>query len=289
MPIEAVMVREGGSPDTQLPDLPALTLADAIPHLRRPFAVNAVKFKVQAAWSGGALIVAYIDARLVIDRLNLVCPADWFDAGGYSPLGQKHMACSLTVFGVTRQDVGEGQGKGLYSDAFKRAAVKFGIGVSLYAIPKIILNDQDGHLKRERKGGKDQVTLRDAGEAACRKIYAEWLNNAGQVFGPPLEHGDVEGAVGDVESAPEPAAEESVDLTEMEVTEDYAKGVVNAVWSAGLSKQLQLAMQHVTRRDDIPEIKSKGQAVKLIAETLNSGQVGSIERWVQKHQEEAGK
>lgn len=286
MPIEAVMVREGGSPDAQLPDLPVLTLADAIPHLRRPFAVNAVKFKVQAAWNGGALIVAYIDARLVIDRLNLVCPADWSDAGGYSPLGAKHMVCALTVFGVTRQDVGQGEGKGLYSDAFKRAAVKFGIGVSLYAIPKIVLNDQDRHLKRERKGGRDQVTLTDAGEKRCREIYAAWLAGAGQVFGPALEHGDVEGAVGDVEGAPEPVAEEQVDLTEMEITEDYAKGVVDAVWKAGLSKQLQLAIQHVTGRPDIPEVKTKGQATKLIAETLNSGQVGSIERWVQKHQEE---
>lgn len=267
---------------SQLGPLPAENLRDATPHLRRPFAVNAVKFKVQAAWEGGALVVAYIDARLVIDRLNLVCPDAWQDAGGYAALGAQHMVCQLTVFDRTRQDVGEGKGKGLYSDAFKRAAVKFGIGVSLYAIPKIVLEDKDGHVKRRGR----TVELSPAGERRCREIYSEWLAGAGQVFGPPLEHGDVEDAVGDVEGAPEPVIEEQADLSEMEITEDYAKGVVDAVWKAGLSKQLQLAIQHVTGRADIPEVKTKGQAVKLIAGALNSGQVGSIERWVKKHQEE---
>lgn len=265
--------------------LPVWRYADAAPYLRRPFTRNAVKFKVQAAWDGGALIVAYIDARLVIERLNTVIP-DWSDADAYKPIGQKHMSCRLTVGGVSREDVGEGQGKALYSDAFKRAAVKFGVGVSLYAIPKIILNDKDGHLSRKRRGGKDVVEITDSGLARCRDIYGKWLEGPGRAFGEPLDHGDVEDAAGDLDAVPEQAAPEQADLSDMAVTEEYAKGVVNAVWKAGLQKQLQLAIQHVTRRDDVPAATTKAGAAKVIAEYVNSGQVASIERWVARHEEE---
>jgi hypothetical protein len=46
--------------------------------------------------------------------------------------------------GVTRTDVGEsteGLSKDLVSDALKRAAVPFGVGVSCYALPEIKLFD----------------------------------------------------------------------------------------------------------------------------------------------------
>jgi hypothetical protein len=52
------------------------------------------------------------------------------------------MWCDLTIDGITRSDVGEGVGKALVSDSFKRAGVRFGIGVSLYAIPKMMLDVQ---------------------------------------------------------------------------------------------------------------------------------------------------
>ena len=52
--------------------LPVDCLRDAALELRRPFAANAVKFKVQATWPKGnptsALIVPYVDSRLVVER-----------------------------------------------------------------------------------------------------------------------------------------------------------------------------------------------------------------------------
>jgi hypothetical protein len=45
--------------------------------LRRPFPPEAIKFKGQAVVGGTALCVPYIDARLVIERLNHVCGMDW--------------------------------------------------------------------------------------------------------------------------------------------------------------------------------------------------------------------
>jgi hypothetical protein len=99
------------------------------------------------------MVVAYVDARMVMDRLDeAVGPAGWTDeyrilsdretkteAG---PIRTLEVECSLTLFledtGITKRDVGEGDTlKAAYSDAFKRAAVKFGIGRYLYSLPKL--------------------------------------------------------------------------------------------------------------------------------------------------------
>lgn len=178
------------------PTLPVNSFREAAPFLRRPFTEHAVKFKVQATWDGGGLIVGYIDARLAVERLNLVCPHLWSDR--YEPVAGSLMWCHLTLDGITRSDVGEGKGKGLVSDALKRAAVKFGVGVPLYAIPKMILKESDRHLKKNSQG---KYELTPAGEQACRTRYAGWLDAHGKkAFGEALDHGDVEDALGDHEA-----------------------------------------------------------------------------------------
>jgi uncharacterized protein YdaU (DUF1376 family) len=106
--------------------------------------------------------------------------------------------CLLTVDGITRRDVGQGKGKALFSDAFKRAAVKFGVGVSLYALPQTWLRVDDGHLRAAGQG-KEKLFLQPAGIEHLRSLYAIWLGTAqGASFGEPLSHGDAaEGSVGD--------------------------------------------------------------------------------------------
>lgn len=180
-------------------EFPCATYKDAAKHMRRPFTAAAVKFKVQATWPKdnptAGLIVAYIDARLAVERLNLLVPNLWADA--YRPVGGQQMWCDLTVDGITRSDVGEGAGKGLVSDALKRAAVKFGIGVSLYAIPKMVLKTQDDTVKAKH-GGKLELTPK--GEQVLRGMYAHWLEQHGtRAFGEPLDHGDIEDSQGDAE------------------------------------------------------------------------------------------
>lgn len=81
---------------------------------------------------------AHIDARAVMNRLDAVVGVGgWSDA--YTVLNGKNVECTLTVFGVSKSDVGETNDGGFadamksaYSDALKRAAVKFGIGRYLY-------------------------------------------------------------------------------------------------------------------------------------------------------------
>ena len=203
--------------------VPALRSVDQFPldrfrdgarELRRPFTAAAVRFKVQAnlgpkdAPTGG-LVVCYIDARLVVERLNLILPDRWSDA--YEPAGTGLMWCHLTVDGITRSDVGEGQGKALVSDALKRAAVKFGVGVSLYATPHMFVKVADGHARVVPTAKGKACVLTPNGETAMRDLYAGWLDTRGvQAFGQPLDHGDTLGAQGDPDAGDAPAVEQPV-------------------------------------------------------------------------------
>ncbi len=164
---------------------------EAAPLLRRPFTPQAVRFKLQTK---GGLVVAYIDQRLVVERFNLVCPHLWHDR--FEPTPGGNLLCHLTVDGITRTDIGEGKGKGLFSDALKRAAVKFGVGVSLYAVPQQWA--KGAQLKADRNG--EPAGLTPQGEQAMRTAYAAWLDAVGiQAFGEPLDHGDADDAQGDIE------------------------------------------------------------------------------------------
>jgi Rad52/22 family double-strand break repair protein len=207
--------------------LPVDSLREAAPYLRRPFTPEAIKFKVQTVFSGasGCLVVAYIDARLVIERLNLVVPDMWhahYERIDGTKLAWCHLAITdredFRATSVTRSDIGEGQGrsegqqvKAMISDALKRAAVHFGVGVSVYALPQITLNADQPHVRKKKMAKGDTLVLTDHGHAKLREGYAKWLTEKPHGFGEPLSHGDVEGATIDVdepepeEFAPEPA------------------------------------------------------------------------------------
>lgn len=174
---------------------------EAAPLLRRPFTPAAVKFKPQTVHKngGGGTVACYIDARLVVERLNLVCPHLWHDE--YTRTAGGGLLCHLTVDGITRTDVGEGTfEKALFSDALKRAAVKFGVGVPLYAVPMLTVWKNQGQIETWARGDSFQGRLTPQGEQAARTAYAAWLDAVGvHAFGEPLDHGDSIDAQGDTE------------------------------------------------------------------------------------------
>lgn len=227
-----------------MPDaFPVATYKDAASHLRRPFAPPAVKFKVQSTWDGGGMVVAYIDARLVVERLNLVCPHLWSDE--YEVAGQS-LICHLTVDGITRRDIGSDyKGKGLWSDALKRAAVKFGVGVSLYAIPQIKnLRVDNG----EFKVSKGKTYLTDKGTESCKRIYSMWLDSLGiEAFGEPLDHGDSDDAVGDAEVeeavAPDVPKEPQRPLNHANTSEEKVNELADLIKSHALSDKDKLKVK----------------------------------------------
>lgn len=183
------------------PELPVDSLRDAIPFLRRPFAPDSVRWKVASQYPKddprAGQVVAYIDARTVIARLNLVVADLWHDE--YERMSEG-LVCRLTIAGVTRRDVGDGKGKSSYSDSLKRAAVRFSIAESIYAIPAVKMQAGQGKDKLPVRGPKDKRTLRIEPDQLSwlRDRYEAWLDTIGiQAFGKPLEHGDVLGAQGD--------------------------------------------------------------------------------------------
>jgi hypothetical protein len=206
--------------------LPASTLRHAAPHLRRPFAPNAIRWRVVT----GNMLVSYIDARTVIERLNLVVPHLW--STEYEPYGGRadsgHLICHLTIDGVTRSDVGKASQtegvKGAYSDALKRAAVQFGVGVSLYALKRTFLPKGDGSIREDGQptlrhvaaSGKrrERWELTPQAETWLREQYGRWLETErGSHFGEPLDHGDEPDAVGEEPEAVPTDEAASEDLT----------------------------------------------------------------------------
>jgi len=121
-------------------DVKAITEA-----LSAPFDAKEVKFKPQMVKNNRCLAMAYIDARLIQDRLDGVLGVEnWQDH--YKMLSDGSVMCRLRVkLGtrwITKTDVGSPSEqpdsgdrlKAAFSDALKRAAVKFGIGRYLYRL-----------------------------------------------------------------------------------------------------------------------------------------------------------
>src|SRR5487761_128479 len=92
--------------------------------------------EVRSMSGPGGKTYAYIDARAVMDRLDeVVGPENW--STRFVPLPSGALVCELSVYGITKADAGETglkmddpneAAKAAASDAFKRAAVHFGIG-----------------------------------------------------------------------------------------------------------------------------------------------------------------
>lgn len=217
---------------------PVDSFKDAAPLLRRPFDLHAVQFRALEGTKGERLnCAAYVTARTVTDRLNLVCPGLWSDHYEPVPGG---MRCDLTIDGLTRSDVGWSAGvanamalKTLYSDAFKRAAVKFGVGVSLYALPQLVLYVDKSHAwakataEKDRYGNtKYRYGITPSGMSELRARYERWLHV--QIsFGEALGHGHVEGSA---DPEDEGKAEEDVGTAlasegDIKVLKDAAKGL----------------------------------------------------------------
>ncbi len=114
--------------------------------LAAPFDPREIKFKPQIIKNNRALVMAYIDARLIQDRLDEVLGLEnWQDRYDFLPDGSVvcHLRVRLGDRWVTKTDVGSPSDqsdsgdrvKAAVSDALKRAAVKFGIGRYLYRLP----------------------------------------------------------------------------------------------------------------------------------------------------------
>jgi hypothetical protein len=125
--------------------------------------------------------LCYVDARTVMDRLDSVCgPENWQDT--YTPGVSNSIVCNI---GINVGDdwiwKADGAGatdmeaeKGALSDAFKRAAVRWGVGRYLYELkaPWMVL---------EKRG--NTAIISDAQKEALDKLHQEFSRKVQPVVG----------------------------------------------------------------------------------------------------------
>ena len=112
--------------------------------LSQPFNPMFVQWKPQTISKDGnkALAVAFVDPRHYQHRLDEVDPAWSVEYTFIKPDGSL-IKCSLTVGGVTREEIGESDVKddntaaSALAMSFKRACAAFGLGRYLYFLPKV--------------------------------------------------------------------------------------------------------------------------------------------------------
>lgn len=140
-----------------------------------------------------ALALAYIDARDVMDRLDEVCgPESWSDS--YVETAKGRVICSIAIKTpdegwVTKSD-GAGDtdvegDKGGMSDAFKRAAVKWGIGRYLYRLPNVWApcefreNNGKKHWKAWKGSPWDSIKVAPKKDPPAKELIATLATAAG--------------------------------------------------------------------------------------------------------------
>jgi hypothetical protein len=196
------------------------SLRGALPLLRRPPTPQAVRFKPILDVGDRCRLAAYTEVRFVIDQLNAVRGPRWSAVCHELPASHRstvsdqdgdrmlYVRCALTVFDVTRTDVGEGRDgtkygagpKAAYSDALKRAAVHFGVNQAIYALraPWLAVHEGPGRCPPGlvARSAKGHLYVPDATLERLRDSYAAWLEGRGRAFGEPIDFGEQDGSVG---------------------------------------------------------------------------------------------
>jgi hypothetical protein len=118
--------------------IPTRTPDQLAAELSAPFAPEELRWRPRNVSGSRALALPYVNAAAIIARLNAVLGLDgWKDAYWLQANGS--VVCQLRIrvgdHWMSRQDVGspsqQDATKGAYSDALKRAARKYGIGLYL--------------------------------------------------------------------------------------------------------------------------------------------------------------
>ena len=134
------------------------TSEDLAFELSKQFSKDQIQWRVQRQTRDGtsALVLAYVDARTVQDRLNEVMGIDGWQCKhiSYGANTICHLGLKFNNEWIWRSD-GAGDtnfeaDKGAISDSLKRAAVHFGVGRHLYDLPSVFVKvqkDQRGQIK----------------------------------------------------------------------------------------------------------------------------------------------
>ncbi len=171
--------------------------------LAAPFEPGEVEFRAGMVKGNRALALHYVDARVVMDRLDGVLGvAGWQDEYECLPAGSVvcRLKCKVGEDWLVKVDVGSpseqpdagDRMKAAFSDALKRAAVKYGIGRYLYSLPST-WHDWDEQKKCFRsppqlpasaqpvRNGEAKVLSPERLEAVVEaiRVWKPWLESTG--------------------------------------------------------------------------------------------------------------
>ena len=162
-------------------------MSDLIKQLSKPLTKNDVELRTGNVSAKGITLLVYKTARTDVNRLNEVCGTKWNNKHFYDSQGL--LCCSIGIYDddlkqwVFREDVGTEsfteKEKGHYSDSFKRAGFRWGIGVELYNSPFIFLpwaTEKEGN-KYKAVGffsGNLEITRYECGEDRIPKLEIQY-------------------------------------------------------------------------------------------------------------------
>ena len=133
-----------------------MTPREKLEQLKKPTAKSEIKYRVGSVYDkdrGKATVLSYVDARYVQDTLDKFIGPEFWENRFYEAKGALFCEITINIDGVkiSKSDCGTesdiAPAKGEASDAFKRAAVMYGIGRDLYSAETMFAD-------LEKKGSK---------------------------------------------------------------------------------------------------------------------------------------
>lgn len=184
-----------------------MNIKEIVTELKKPLSY---KWKIQAAnkTSKKATCVGYLDSRIVQDALDNL-GLTWKDEYKVIQLGSKWVIeCTLSIKidgeWIHRSDVGIGEDieteKSAYSDAFKRSAVKWGIGRFLYELDVKYIQCNDNKKPIDNAGnviwnltkhfnGNNQSTKPISNQQSIKNASdLPWLNENGPEWSNAVQY-----------------------------------------------------------------------------------------------------
>lgn len=234
---------------------------ERLAELAKPFPPERIKWRpaMQGVtregkpWAKG---FAYLDARDVQDRLDhVVGPQNWQTEYEHGPSGGLLCRLSIRVNGewITKADGATNKGndskdpemaiKGGLSDAFKRAAVHWGIGRYLYSMPDSFLEVTVEQPKDRRGWTPATIKLKDG-----REVYYWWRPPKGVLPGeePQSQQQQQSEPQAQQQSAPpaqqQPPADPFLEVTDRLTKAKGAQWVSDLKWYV-VSKDLESLMR----------------------------------------------
>lgn len=136
-----------------------MTEKTIIEKLIEPLKEEDIELRVGSCFEKGFTLLLYKTARADVKRLNDVCGLGWKNRHFYD--NEKLLCCEISIYDsitkewIGRSDVGTESNtekeKGHYSDSFKRAGFRWGIGIELYNSPFVYLS---WDMKLKESNGK---------------------------------------------------------------------------------------------------------------------------------------